>query len=262
MRKSIVHTILVLIIIFCQFPLLAEPEAALEPITITVQKGETLSLISERHLSDPKRWPELLKYNKIPNPDLIKPGLSLVVPVFLRKSVVGVTEFVMGQVEWNGTGGKGPWVPLKLGQELHPNDQIKTNGKGKTDIHINQVGMVRILNNSHFEVKGEMKKGGPVTVALFKGSLDAKVTKSNPPTTEHKFNIVSPSSTAGVRGTEFRVELDEKLSSTISCFEGVVDVNAQGKTVELTQGMATFVEKGKSPVQPYKIPEAPRIKEE
>ncbi|XDD52870.1 FecR domain-containing protein [Leptospira sp. WS4.C2] len=262
MRKFIAQSILVLIIIFTQFSLLAEGGETLEPITITVQKGETLSLISERHLSDPKRWPELLKHNKIPNPDLIKPGLSLVVPVFLRKAVVGVTEFVMGQVEWNGTGGKGPWVPLKLGQELHPNDQIKTVGKGKTDVHINNVGMVRILTNSHFEVKGEDKKGGPVTVALFKGSLDAKVTKSNPPTTEHKFNIVSPSSTAGVRGTEFRVELDEKLSSTISCFEGVVDVAAQGKTVELKQGMATFVEKGKSPVQPYKIPEAPRIREE
>ncbi|MDF3820214.1 FecR domain-containing protein [Leptospira sp. 96542] len=261
MRKFAYQQILVLIIGLAVFPLFAQEEK-LEPITITVQKGETLSLISERHLSDPKRWPELLKHNKIPNPDLIKPGMSLVVPVFLRKQVVGVTEFVMGQVEWNGTGGKGPWTALKLGQELHPNDQIKTSAKGKTDIHINNIGLVRVMTNSHFAVVGKPNKTEPVTVSLLKGTLDAKITKSNPPSKDTKFNIVTPSSTAGVRGTEFRVELNDKSASTISCFEGVVDVSAEGKMVTLNQGMATFVEKGKSPVQPYKIPEAPRIKEE
>lgn len=262
MRTRITWLFLVFAAMLCGYPIFSEGSEKLEPITVTVQKGETLSLISERHLSDPKRWPELLKYNKIPNPDLIKPGLSLVVPVFLRKEVVGVSEFVLGSVEWNGTGGKGPWTNLKLGQELNPNDQIRTGAKGKADVHINNVGLVRILNDSHFEVKGADKKGGPVAVALLKGALDAKVTKSNPPSKDTKFSIVTPSSTAGVRGTEFRVELDKKSSSTVSCFEGLVDVEAEGKKVVLTEGMATFVEKGKAPVEPYKIPEAPRIREE
>jgi hypothetical protein len=262
MRQTNTFKILVLIIILNSTTLFSEGSEKLEPITVTVQKGETLSLISERHLSDPKRWPELLKHNKIPNPDLIKPGMSLVVPVFLRKQVVGVAEFVMGNTEWNGTSGKGPWTSLKLGQELHPNDHIKTTGKGKADVNINNVGLVRILNDSHFEVKGSEKEGGPIAVALLKGTLDAKIIKSNPPSREAKFTIVTPSSTAGVRGTEFRVELDKKTNSTISCFEGVVDVSAEGKTVVLTQGMATFVEKGKVPVEPYKIPAAPRIREE
>lgn len=58
------------------------------------------------------------------------------------------------------------------------------------------------------------------------------------------------------------MELDSKLNSTTSCFEGIVDVNAEGKTVTVTQGMATFVEKGKAPVEPYLIPEAPKLKAE
>ncbi len=242
--------------------LVAEEGPKLEPITITVQKGENLSLISKRHLSDPNRWPELLKFNKIPNPNLIKPGLSLTVPVFLRKPVLGVAEFVMGTVEWNGAGGTGPWTTLKFGQELHAQDQIRTSAKGKVDLHINEVGLVRVFHDSLFEVRGKETPNSAASLALMKGSLDAKVNKSQEKPKDYKLTIVAPSSTAGVRGTEFRVELDPKLNSTVSCFEGLVDVNAEGKTVALTQGMATFVEKGNAPAEPYQIPEAPRLKSE
>ncbi|BDA79267.1 hypothetical protein LPTSP3_g21970 [Leptospira kobayashii] len=262
-NKMTRYILILCLILFSQTQFLtADEEPKLEPITITVQKGENLSLISKKYLEDSNRWSELLKYNKIPNPNLIKPGMTLTIPVFLRKPVMGVASFVVGKVEWNGAGGSGPWTPVKLGQELHAKDQIKTSDKGKVDIQIREVGLIRVFHDSLFEVKGKETPNSAVSVALFKGSLDAKVNKSANKQGDYKLTIVNPSATAGVRGTEFRVELDSKLNSTTSCFEGIVDVNAEGKTVTVTQGMATFVEKGKAPVEPYLIPEAPKLKAE
>ena len=51
-----------------------------------VISGDTLSKISKEHLSDPRKWRELLKYNQIESPNLIKPGLALKIPDFLSKS--------------------------------------------------------------------------------------------------------------------------------------------------------------------------------
>ena len=54
----------------------------------TVVKGDSLSKISKEHLSDPRKWRELLLYNKIESPNLIKPGLVIKIPDFLSKTKI------------------------------------------------------------------------------------------------------------------------------------------------------------------------------
>lgn len=46
----------------------------------TIRPGDTLWDIAKWALDDPFMWPELLKYNFIQNPDLIYPGVLLVIP--------------------------------------------------------------------------------------------------------------------------------------------------------------------------------------
>ncbi len=263
MKQSYINSLLVF---FCLtlgiVSIQAENLGKTEPLTITVQKGETLSSISKRYLADSSRWSELLKYNKIPKPDLIKPGLKLVVPVFLQKEILGVASFVLGLVEFNDNGGKGIWTAVKLGQNFHAYDQIRTSAKGKLDVQLTDLGSIRLLPNTLFEVSGKKATELPFSVSLLKGGLDAKVNKSPNIKKDYSLTIVNPSSTAGVRGTEFKVELDEKENSITSCYEGKVEVSAEGETVILTEGLATFVEKGKIPVQPFSIPGAPKLKTE
>ena len=54
---------------------------------ITVKDGQTLWSISNYYLKDPKRWPEILKYNNLPlnDPTVALPGMKLKVPVLLIK---------------------------------------------------------------------------------------------------------------------------------------------------------------------------------
>ncbi len=66
----------------------ALPAAAAEELqTIVVKPGDTLWSISNTYLKDPKRWNELLKYNRLPaaDPSIALPGMPLKVPVNLLK---------------------------------------------------------------------------------------------------------------------------------------------------------------------------------
>jgi hypothetical protein len=54
-----------------------------EPIIYVVQRGDTLRSIAARFLGDERRWREIFEANraKISDPDLIRPGLELVIPI-------------------------------------------------------------------------------------------------------------------------------------------------------------------------------------
>ena len=233
---------------------------------IIVKKGETLSVIAKTHLSNPSRWRELLKYNNIPNPNLITPGLELLIPAHLGKEPIASVDFLIGRVDFKEGEGSQEWKGLKKNQGLFPMDTIRTLSKSKVDLQVEGTGIVRVNENTLIQMNSLKNEKDPPSMFLRKGSIDAFISKmiitsSNKERLE-KFRIITPSSTAGVRGTEFRVDLDPKENSTISCFEGNVTVSAENKTVDVRGGYATFVEKGKAPLEPYKIPNAPKIKKE
>lgn len=54
-------------------------------ITVVVKQGDTLWGIAKEYLKDPTKWPEILKYNNIPDPNFIKPGMVLKIPRSLLK---------------------------------------------------------------------------------------------------------------------------------------------------------------------------------
>lgn len=238
-----------------------------EPVgskTILVQKGDTLSSISKEHLSNPSRWRELLKYNNIPNPNLIRPGLKLVIPEFLSKEPIARANFVLGKVDYKKGEGDQSWNQLQKNEELFPLDTIRTSSNGKADLTIKGTGLVRVHPTSLVQIKYLQNKTASPSVELRKGSLDAFISKifiKGKERTGEKIRIVTPSATAAVRGTKFSVELDSNENSTVSCFDGIVAVSAENKTVELKKGFASFVEKGKKPSEPYKIPLPPSLKE-
>ncbi|MBJ6726521.1 LysM peptidoglycan-binding domain-containing protein [Geomesophilobacter sediminis] len=49
--------------------------------SVTVQPGDTLKRIARRHIGKDWLFPQVLLFNKVPNPDLIHPGDKLYVPV-------------------------------------------------------------------------------------------------------------------------------------------------------------------------------------
>ena len=63
-----------------------------ETMLITIEKGDTLWDLCQKHLENPLRWRELSQYNDFTNPDLIYPGETLRIPLAMAKDVVEIAE--------------------------------------------------------------------------------------------------------------------------------------------------------------------------
>ncbi|MBS0619772.1 MAG: FecR domain-containing protein [Spirochaetes bacterium] len=222
---------------------------------IEVKRGDTLSKISKKYLEDPSQWPALLKYNKVANPNLIQPGMKLKVPANLGKkpaAVViyksGVAQFVRAQeTNWKE-------VFIKLG--LFNEDQIKTGANGNVHLQLTNSSVLRLQANTFIIVNKVSRNGNDTIFTLQQGRLQAQV--SDMRKTGGRLSVRTPTAVAAVRGTNFELSASKK-DSGLACYEGLVDVTAQKVTVSVPRGMGTYVEKGKPPMKPFKLPLPPEV---
>lgn len=232
-----------------------------------VQNGDTLSKIAKEKLSDPGKWNELLKYNKISNPNLIKPGLMLKVPDYLAKDKpaekpMAKLEMAFGNVKFKKENST-DWLNAEKGQTFFLNDTIRTSEKSGAQIQFmdNPVSTLQLREKSIIKIEKQKEVKG-FLISMGEALIKTLPGKNN----DIKFKISSPSAVAGVRGTEFNVAVDEQESTKLGCFEGLVEVSAQGETVKVPAGFGTSVKKGEKPIKPFRLLEKvkpkPIIKED
>ncbi|WP_411822578.1 FecR domain-containing protein [Leptospira sp. 'Mane'] len=235
-----------------------EEDPKKDGITITVEKGQTLSMISKTYLDDPRKWKELLKSNKIDNPNLILPGMKLWVPASLGKKPIAEVSRLTGAAEVLLSSKKETsWSGASLGTGLYLHDEARTKEESLLELLLNTGSSLELSPNSHIVMEKVKNEKDPDSFYLKKGRMRAIITKGIP--TRKMFILRTPAAIAEVKGTEFITESDEKENTSLSCFEGRVDVSAQNVTVIVNAGYATFVEKGKPPTKPFLIPAAPEI---
>ncbi len=250
-------------IAFCLFAMLLLPaafaEAEQEKLQIIdVRKGDTLSKISKKYLEDPSQWPALLKYNQIANPNLIQPGMKLKVPASLGKKPAAVVVYKSGKAQYTRAQ-ENSWkeVFVKLG--LYSEDQVKTGPASSVHLQLSNQTILRLQPQSFVIVNKVDKNSRDAVFTLQEGNLHASV--ENMRKSGGRFLVRTPSAVAAVRGTVFELQASAQ-SSGLACHEGHVDVSAQKVTVEVPAGMGTFVEKGKAPMKPFRLPPPPEIRAE
>lgn len=222
---------------------------------IEVKQGDTVSKISKKYLEDPSQWPALLKYNKIANPNLIQPGMKLKVPANLGKKPSAVVIFKSGKAQF-ARAQESAWkeVFIKLG--LYSEDQVRTGALSSVHLQLSNMTILRLQPESYIIVNKVDKNAKETIFTLQQGRLQAQV--ENMKKTGGHLMVRTPTSVAAVRGTIFELNTTE-AESGLACFEGQVDVSAQKVTVQVPQGMGTFVEKGKPPMKPFALPQPPQI---
>ncbi|MFZ5628737.1 MAG: FecR domain-containing protein [Spirochaetota bacterium] len=234
--------------------LLAEGEADKLQI-IDVRKGDTLSKISKKYLEDPSQWPALLKYNQISNPNLIQPGMKLKVPASLGKKPAAVVVYKSGKAQY-ARAQESVWkeVFVKLG--LYSEDQVKTGPASSVHLQLSNQTILRLQPQSFIIVNKVDKNSRDAVFTLQEGNLHASAESMRK--SGGRLMLRTPSAVAAVRGTVFELQASAQ-SSGLACHEGQVDVSAQKVTVEVPAGMGTFVEKGKAPLKPFRLPAPPAI---
>lgn len=255
--KLPLHYLTILCALAFALPLLAqEQDTEAEKLqVIEVKKGDTLAKISKQYLEDPSQWPALLKYNKISNPNLIQPGMKLKVPASLGKKPAAVVVYKRGKAQYTRAG-ESIWkeVFIKLG--LYSEDQVRTGPLSTVHLQLSNRTVLRLQPESYIIVNKVDKNSRDAVFTLQEGSLHAAV--PNLRKSGGSLSVRTPSAVAAVRGTVFELS-SSATSSGLACYEGQVDVSAQKITVQVPSGMGTFVEKGKPPMQPFKLPAPPEI---
>ena len=107
--------------------------------------------------------------------------------------------------------GTSAWKPAEPGAKININDEIKTSAGGSIDVLLDNgdTANVNVKEKSQFKIKAmdlnpaTGEKSTYLDLALGKVLIHAQKLEGN-----SKFEVITPTSTTGVRGTVFEVSVD------------------------------------------------------
>tara|TARA_Y100001970_G_scaffold8058_1_gene9199 strand:- start:538 stop:1218 length:681 start_codon:yes stop_codon:yes gene_type:complete len=147
-------------------------------------------------------------------------------------SAIGMVTKTMGNVEYREAS-TGTTRQLTMGNILYNNDQIVTKEDGFVVIlYIDDKSQVKIQSNTELTIRGAVSAGEIAKqINVTNGTVKANVTKKQ----SSDFQLVSPTSVAAVKGTDFWGVIDENTGDRFCGLSGKVEVtnSATGQMVEL-----------------------------
>ena len=146
---------------------------------------------------------------------------------------------VQGTVETR-RGGSGDWQAVKLNDTFCAGDAIRVGDKSRADVALLNQSVLRINANSAITVEAPKEERTGV-IALVQGA--AHFLARGPRSLE----VQPPFPIAGVRGTEFYIELDSD-KALMTVFEGIVVAQSAAGSLSLTDGQSAIAASGKAPV--------------
>ncbi len=218
--------------------------------------GDTLSGIGQTYLRNPKDWPKVQSVNGVPIPKHLPANSRLKIPVELLKVTPAPVSViaVKGNVRFKRA--DGPYEQIKAGEVLNGGETVLTSFAASVSY--------RFADNTRLTQQASSKlsfgrlasygKTGMVSteISLDSGRLEASAAKQLAPA--GGFRVRTPVAVAGLRGTGFRLNVDEDgktLRNEVT--EGAVAVSAQGVEVQVDAGFGTYAEQGKAPAAPVKL---------
>lgn len=217
--------------------------------TIVVKPGDTLWSISNTYLKDPKRWNEILKYNRLPSadPSIALPGMPLKVPVSLIKEQYRAAKLVyfLNEVLFRSSG-VSDWKGVSASMDLYKSDTLRTRADARADVRFYTGEMLNLYPNSIAVLRPPGDKN--TDVRLLAGELRGLRTR-----------VVTQSAviTPKTKDTEFGAKIKDDLTTVVQVYAGEANVEAGGKTVAVPAGFASEVKMDMPPSQPIKLPKLP-----
>jgi len=226
----------------------------------TAKSGDTFLKLAARYLFDPTNWAVLTKYNPKVDPFKIPIGYAIQIPVAaMRAEASGATVVsVRGQADVNG-------AKLTAGQRLNERDKLNTGDDGFVTIRLADGSTLTVQSKSAIELERTRRLAntsvGESVVKLERGRLETSVTKQNQAA---RYEVRTPTSNMGVRGTVFRAGSDAAGKKAFSeVIEGLVGVaagiEAPAGGLALQSGFGSVVEAGKAPSEPVRLLPAPAL---
>ena len=227
----------------------------------SVIRGDTLIGLAKRYCVDPEKWRDLQTLNGVKNPRKLQPNSILRVPIeWLREMPASATVAVLqgGVTVKRGEDGK----PLAVGDSVLTGDVVKTAKDGSLVLKFIDGSKALLLKDSElkFDRLGTYPKTGMAATELHlqRGRVESNVQPLKGAAS--RYEIRTPMAQLGVRGTDFRVGVDEASNSSSSeVLEGGVKATASDASIDVQKGYGVRVALGQPPAQPVELLSAPDL---
>ncbi len=154
---------------------------------------------------------------------------------------------LQGKVEIT-RGGKGGWAVAEEGMVLAAKDRIRTLADAQATLSMPGVFSVRLRPESEFRVRHLAEKA--FRFLLEEGMIAADVIEDP----DHLFEVAASTAVATTRGGSFKMNVNQDGLVAVGTSRGTVDLEAEGRVVQLKRGYMSRVERGKVPEDPIRIP--------
>lgn len=230
-----------LLLAACLFsPAIHAEESAPAEYLYTVKPGDNLSTFARDMLDSIKRWPEVARYNKLKNPQIIMPGqvLRIQLPWMKNMPVEARIEALNGAATLNG-------FAAKVGDKVAAGARLETSAGANMRMSLPDGSMLSLAEKTRLEAaRLDKKPQGEFFYALFRlvtGRIDAL--KKKYPEGQAPLRIEAMHGTIGVRGTHFRMGQED--GNTLAEIEnGLVSFGdeAIGKPIALAGGQGSVAD--------------------
>lgn len=199
----------------------AQPAPADEPVYVHIAvQGDTLIGLGRRFLTEPRRWPEVQRANDIRNPNRIPVGSEVRIPLRLMRTETASANVlhVVGDVKSGG-------AAVQPGQPIGEGNELSTAADSHATVRLVDGTVLRLRPSSQLSLRESrrIKDAGATQsgARLEKGRVEVEAAPAS--AGKPGFRIETPQGVLGVRGTEFRVAIDEAERVTRGeVLEGVV----------------------------------------
>src|SRR5262245_55880903 len=156
-----------------------------------------------------------------------------------REEWVARAVSVQGTVETQRVG-ETLWQPVKLNDQFRAGDQLRVLDRSRADVALLDQSVLRLNENTTITIQA-VKDERTGVIDLLRGA--AHFFSRGP----GSLDVQTPFGIAGVRGTEFLINV-ETAQALLTTFEGTVVAENSAGSLTLTSGQSAVVEAGKAPV--------------
>ncbi len=230
----------------------------------TVQSGDNLWDLSIEHMESINNWRKLQKLNNVTDPKRIPPGMQIRFPLaWLKNKPVPVRILELAGEVHAISPQTGTAILLKPGVTLITGNEIHTGSNGNILLEFLDNSRLLLQKNSHliFERQNAYSNSGilDVRMRLLRGRVETVINPEQKNGT--RFEIHTPAAITGVRGTQFRVAMEnDQQTGRTEVIGGKVAVRGTtGITIEVPANFGTVVTVGQPPSEPKLLLPAPDL---
>jgi hypothetical protein len=217
------------------------PESAL--IVYKIQAGDTLIQLSRKYLKQPADLEAIRHLNHLRNIDLLPTGDFLKIPrAYVKQSPSQATIISLSCARPIRAGT--PLRPMSMGSVLNEGAIIDIPAECHVSMMLEDSSVIRLPSSAAVKIstlrKNALESSPEVQLDLVRGRIELEVYKGRAQTTP--FEVRTPLSITGVRGTEFRVGYaPTEQTGQVEVLGGVVQAmglsDAESRAIKKGQGV-------------------------